>query len=147
MLEKTAESIIIFTQNKDDSDIELNAALQKIYHLIDEVGTLGGWYIGDGIDMKVSVSYKNLTQKTLNYDIPINNKADVDRINEWYQKEYPAEYKEKHGIILYHPMEYHIKEFLEKIVELMQETYYENNEPISGSVIVKTVATYEPENK
>lgn len=146
-LSKTIESSALLTPKKSDADQALNTVAAEIIDLINEIGTKGGWYIYDSVVMDVTVTYPKSQDKTLNYDIPINNKADVDRINAVYLRDYTPEQREHQGIHLYHPMEYHIDDFLVKAVDLIRDMYHENNGPTSGQIIVKTTATYEPEDK
>lgn len=149
MKSKTLRSTIQFNPDVNVSDKAFNNTITSILNVINDVGLSGGLYVGDGINVKTTLTYQDQTE-TFTYSVPINNEQDVAELNDFFGKMY-ADYSEdekiEHGVRPYYSFEEHIEKCMEMHIDKIKQLYHNNNKPTSGSIMVKTIATYEPEDK
>lgn len=149
MLSKTIESIIPFRADREIANTALNQSVSDIDQLILDIGSNGGMYVGDGIEVRVTLTYNEQT-KRLEYVIPMNHPDEVKEINQMYEKRYrqfSQEEKEERSIITYYSTQEHIIQFRNRLVEYIRSIYHENEKPTTGDLKVTATATYQPENK
>lgn len=149
MLSKTIVSIIPFRADQEIANTALNQSVSDIDQLILDIGSNGGMYVGDGIEVRVTLTYNEQT-KRLEYVIPMNHPDEVKEINQMYEKRYrqfSQEEKEERGIITYYSTQEHIIQFRNRLVEYIRSMYHKNEKPTTGNLKVTATATYQPENK